>query len=494
MLALGDLVGHPWLIGPLVGAGAVAAWGLILREAEPTPAIRGGAVLLFAVAPFVAFMSGSQMNHAATLMWLLLALAAWLKLRRGGGLLAALGAGLALGMAAITRPADAVAFGLPAAGWLLWWVRGGGRGRLVVAAAFGAAAPLAAMLLVNEATTGSAWLSGYQLLWGPNVGLGFHPAPYGPAHTPLRGLELVALYLLRLNVYLFEAPIPGLLGAGIALLLVRRLGPIDRYLLVSAGLLLVGYFAYWHDGFFLGPRFIYPLVPVVTLWTARLPSVVRDSLGAASGRAAAIALSLAGLGALAIGIPVRAAQNAAVQPAIRFDADRAAPAGVRDAVVLVRESWGSQLLARLWAAGASRPQAERFYRNIDSCRLDHALDSLSAAGSSDLARLEPLMADSGRLVASPFSPDTSERVLVGAQYDGRCAARINEDRDGTALLAPTVLSRRPDLVFVRDLQWRNRVILEAHPAKSVYLLRRGNDEVAPTFLPVSRDSILGLTR
>ena len=112
--------------------------------------------------------------------------------------------------------------------------------------------PLAFLGLVNGATTGSVMASGYQLLWGPNVGLGFHPAPYGPPHTPGRGFELVALYLLRLNTFFLEAPIPGLLMAGAALGLSGPLRPADRYFLGAALVLLLVYFAYWHDGFFWG--------------------------------------------------------------------------------------------------------------------------------------------------------------------------------------------------------------------------------------------------
>ena len=47
---------------------------------------------------------------------------------------------------------------------------------------------------------------------------------------------------------------------------------------------------------------------------------------------------------------------------------------------VVRESWGAQLLARLWALGLPRPVADRYYRTIDSCLLDRALGSLEAAG------------------------------------------------------------------------------------------------------------------
>lgn len=495
LLALGESVRAPWLIGPVVGAVAVAAWGVVLRAAEPRPAVRAGAVALFAVAPFVAFMAGSQMNHTATVMWLLVALAGWLAVERGGRWPAAVTAGTALGMAAITRPGEALAFAVPAAVWAAHW---GWRRRsvgplLIIAVA--AAAPVAAMLWVNHETTGSALVSGYRLLWGAHQALGFHPAPSGPDHTMTRGFELVALYLLRLNRYLFEAPLPGLLAAATALVLAPRFSAVDRYLLASSAALLLLYFGYWHDGFYLGPRFLLPIVPLVVLWTVRLPSVLAELGWRFASRAATVSLGLAGLVAVGHGLPVRAAQNAAFQPGFRFDPDRAAAdAGIANAVVLVRESWGAQLVARLWALGASRPDGERYYRNIDSCLLDQALADLERTAAPDLGRLVPMMADSARLVASPFSPDTSERVLDGARYDRRCLDRIAEDRAGTALLAPTILSRRTDLTFVRDLQARNRRVLEAYPGRAVFLLRRRPDSAAPRFEPVSRDSILRLVQ
>ena len=79
-----------------------------------------------------------------------------------------------------------------------------------------------------------------------------------------------------LQTYLFETPLPSLVPAIASLALVRRLSAFDRYLLASSALLVLGYFAYWHDGFFLGPRFFYLLLPALVIWTARLPSIVRD--------------------------------------------------------------------------------------------------------------------------------------------------------------------------------------------------------------------------
>ncbi len=492
LLALGELIRAPWIIGPLTGAVSVFCFGLVLRKAEPGASVRAGALLLFAFGPFTLAIASSHMSHGPVLMWLLASLAAWLAWLERPGTGRALVVGAALGMAAITRPADAAAFGLPLAVWAILRIRAGDRWIRFAPIVAAALVPLAFMVFVNLATTGSPLTSGYELLWGPNVGLGFHPSPYGPPHTPLRGLELISLYLFRLNTYLFEAPVPGLLAAGVALLLGRGLGSIDRYLMAATGLLLGVYFAYWHDGFFLGPRFVYPLVPVVALWTARLPGAVAAWAPGLAHRTAAYAMGLAVAGAIATGIPARLGAHAAVEPAMRFDVDQAAAdLGIRDAIVFVRESWGAQLLARMWALGIPKPEAERYYHDIDSCALDAALKAAEdrAGGPVDRAIFAELTGDSARLVRSPFSPDSSERVLDGAHYSPRCAARINEDRAGFTLLAPTLLSRRADLLVVRDLQGRNRRILASRPAASVYLLTRRPGVAQAEFVPLNRDSV-----
>lgn len=496
LLVAGEWAGAAWIVGPVVGGLTVWMWGLVLRRIELSASIRAGALLLFAFAPWTLFMAASHMNHAPVLLWLMAALAGWLAFVERPRAALGLAVGLAFGMAVITRPADAAAFALPAVVWAAIWVAGPGRVAPLGWIALGILPPLGFLAVVNDATTGSVLTSGYQLLWGPNVGLGFHPAPYGPPHTPGRGFELVALYLLRLNTYLFEAPIPGLVAAGVAIGLSRPLRSGDRYLLGAGAALLVLYFAYWHDGFFLGPRFLYPLVPLLALWTVRFPSVVASRFGGGlARRTAAYGLALAVAGTVASGLPARLGATSAFQPVMRFDAERAvAEAGIHNAVIFVRESWGSQLVARMWALGVSKPDAERYYRNIDACRLDLALrgrERSEPAGSIE-AVLDRLTADSARLVKSPFSPDSSERMLPGSRYDPRCVVRINEDRQGTTILAPHLLGRRSDLWFGRDLQGRNRSILAARPAAAVYLMYQPPKAPVPTIVLVSRDSILRL--
>ncbi|MEZ4458015.1 MAG: hypothetical protein R2882_15935 [Gemmatimonadales bacterium] len=441
-LLIGELMRAPWIAVPLAGALAVVAWGFVLRRVEPSPSVRGAALLLFALAPFMAFMSGSHMNHVPTLMWLLVGTAgllSWMETpeRRGPPLLT----GLAFGLAAATRPADAFGWGLAAGVWLL--LRARRDRRLVPGMVLGVLAgllPLVAAGLVNLETTGSVLRSGYQDLWGPNVGLGFHPAPFGPDHTVGRGIELVNLYLLRLNLYLFESPIPSLTWALAALWLAPRLAAFDRYLAGAAMAVLALYWAYWFDGFYLGPRFVFTAIPFVCLWTARLPGLVRDRLGEGPGfRAVCYGGGIAVLLAIGFGIPYRATLYAHGMTSMRFDLDRAARrAGIDSAVVLVRESWGAQVLARLWALGVSRTDAERAYRNTDLCVLDRTVTDLERAGADSGTIATRPAAAPGRLGPAHRLADRrtrAERLLGG----GRCSAtalRITEAGGFTSTRPP----------------------------------------------------------
>ena len=121
MLALGSLLGAPWLVNPLCGAIAVGAFAWFVLATEQQRSVAVGAVALFAFAPFMLFMSASHMNHVPTLMWLTLAMAAMVAtLREGVRPGAAFLCGFSLGAAAAIRPVDGFAFAVPAAFWLLW--------------------------------------------------------------------------------------------------------------------------------------------------------------------------------------------------------------------------------------------------------------------------------------------------------------------------------------------------------------------------------------
>ena len=175
---------------------------------------------------------------------------------------------------------------------------GGRHVAALLASGVGIALPLIALAWVNAAQTGDPLRFGYIEMWGRSHELGFHEAPWGFPHTPARGLELVNLYLLRLQSYFLETPVPSLLFATGALALVRRVQAVDRWALIACGGVLLAYWAYWHDGFYLGPRFMLPLAPWLALWTARFPAELAARTPSVPLHRAVL---VAGLAALVIG-------------------------------------------------------------------------------------------------------------------------------------------------------------------------------------------------
>ncbi len=512
MLWLGVLAGAPWLVGPVCGALSVWLFARIARAAEPGASSRwvSGAAVLFALTPFGVFMFGSYMNHVTAMLWILVAIVSLGRLvgdrdtaSASAALLPALVLGFGLGAAATIRPLDALAFAVPAAIWLV--VRAGRSAhRWIenVVAGFGVAIPFAAMMYVNVQTTGHPLLFGYEVLWGTTHGLGFHAAPWGEPHTPLRGFALASLYQWRLQSYLFETPFPSLVLPVASLALWRRVGSLDRYLLASSGLIILFYLLYWHDGFYLGSRFVVPLLPALVLWTARLPLAIRNHVASAHVRRALTAsLVFGAIGAVVFNLPVRIATYRAGLTSMRVDyAQTAERQGVRNALVFVRESWGAQLVARLWALGVSRPMTESVYRGSDSCHLDReiaALEREGVHGAGAERRLEALLGqDSSQVQKSTLTPDPTERVRPGVRYSAVCLQRIEDDRAGFLHLVPLQLVTTGGNIYARDLHARDSLLLAEHPSRPVYLLRRAGTRVDDplVFVPLRRDSVMAAWR
>ena len=503
MLAIGTLLGAEWIVGPLFGATSVLLFGALARRIEPRPGVALAAIVLFAFAPFVAFMSGTYMNHVTGLTWLLLGLLGMARLtespspRIRDGLLL----GLGFGVAATIRPLDAAVFSAPAGLWLL--VRAVRRGAWapLITSGVAIAVPVAVLLYINAQTTGSPLLFGYSAYYGPEQSLGFHRTPWGDVHTPARGLELLNIYVVRLQSFFLELPIPSLLPAIAALALTRRISAFDRYLITTAALLCGVYFTYWSDGFYLGPRFLYAILPMLALWTSRSVPLLRDRLGRRlAGRSLGIATAVVLALGLTTSVPLRAREYQGRLTTMRWDADAAARrAGVRDAVVLVRESWGAQLIARMWAAGVGPNIAEQVYRKSDACTLERTLDAIERGkypARAAEAMLQPLVADSGKLVISPYTVDPTNRLLPGSDYTEECVRRLAQDRRGFTLYLPLVLAGRGGVMYARDLHGRDSLLLEEYPHRPVYLLRPPSSELgaAPRFELLRRDSLLSSWR
>src|ERR1051326_9422099 len=110
---------------------------------------------------------------------------------------------------------------------------------------------------------------------------------------------------------------------------------------------------------------MYPLLPLLALWTARVFGAIRSSIGEGLALRTAVYGGIVAVPlAVVTGLPARADQYRAGMLTMRWDADAAAErAGIHHALVLVRESWGAQTVARMWAVGVTLPEAEHLYRS-----------------------------------------------------------------------------------------------------------------------------------
>jgi hypothetical protein len=173
VLSLGELARVPWLVNPLLAALALY---LVYRLGKTLYDDRTGlwAAALGLSSPLFLILSGSFLSHLISMVWLLLFSLWFVWTAQGRSRWFAIGAGLALGMAFLTRSLTAVAYAAPFAVYSLVQVLRRKQPtwpNYLLVAVSGAAA--AALLPVYQwAVTGDPWLNPY-LLWWPYDRLGF---------------------------------------------------------------------------------------------------------------------------------------------------------------------------------------------------------------------------------------------------------------------------------------------------------------------------------
>ncbi len=496
LLALGLVAGVPWLVNPLLaGITAVALYDFVATISDELTA-RVSAIL-FAMSPFVLFMSGSEMNHAGALACLTIALAAlarWTAAEEpSGARWPAVVMGASLGVAATIRPFDAAVVALMIGVSQLVtirtrpWLR-----RSLIAQCVAGAIPVALLFTVNAATVGAPFSFAYDVLNGPEHRPGFHMTPLGFAHTPRRGLYMISAYLMKLDVGLFGWPVPAMLVIVVTLALQRRATRWDYLLLAVLGGLMLGYGAYWSESYFVGPRFLYASVPVLVFYTARLTGVLRGRVARPWLRASVLLLVPLWLVA-AWATPSRDGQLFGVQRlADLYAARSAAPvirnavkrAGLTNALVFLDEGWHSRLASRLRALGVRPLSAEQIVAHVDACRLQHALDGVDHfTESRDGERASRVMsALDGDLPASPLAqqPPNEQLALVpGRPLTADCqaeASRVMSRRVSLAAMLPYVdldASGRlgGSVLYARDFGARNALLHAGYGDRSWYAAR-----------------------
>ncbi len=173
VLALGELLGVAWLVNPVLAALAlylVYRLGKTLYDGE----IGLLAAALGFLSPLFLVLSGSFLSHMASMVWLLLFSLWFIWAARGQGGRFGLGAGVALGLAFLTRPLTAVAYAVPFVVYSVVQIFRRREASRYLLVALGGGATAALLPLYQWAVTGDPWLNPY-VLWWPYDRLGFGP-------------------------------------------------------------------------------------------------------------------------------------------------------------------------------------------------------------------------------------------------------------------------------------------------------------------------------
>ena len=499
LLAVGVSAGAPWLVTPLLGALLPAAVYWLGRQGGDERVARLAAALVV-LSPFVIAMSASDMNHVPAALCVAAGLALTPALARGHSG-AALAFGGLTGVALGIRPLDATALAAVGAGALLVAVR---RGVLwpLLAAALGGGLGALPTLLFNAATAGGAFRFGYTALYGAGHGLGFHPVPWGQALTPWRAVGLTAGDADQLNTFLFEWPLPvtALIVAAVADR--RGLDPARRSAAAYLVTLIALLYFYFHRDLLYGPRFLFSAVPAVLVLVAagivRLAAVEArlPRRGARAGDAIAVGIAVLALqGALWLAPQRLASYSAAGTVLALHPEDDAQRAGLHHAVIVLRDGWGTRLIARMWDAGVPVALSARLYAAFDACTLDELLRQAAAGGLRGPALVERLQTAAATANPGRYAPGVTRDPFLRLPADGRvtpaCATAIAWDREGTMQYAATAHLNTPgfdgDLVWARELPDLS-TLRRLYPDRSIYRYAQSGPGMPGSFARVDAPS------
>jgi hypothetical protein len=511
-IALGLAVNAAWLVNPvLIG---VATWQLYrflrLAQGELTARV---VTLVFVTSPMVLIMAASQMNHVSALAFTLMALAslaAWDSADARQASRHGLAIGVAIGVVTLVRPLDGalVAAVIGVFQVIRVW-RDRARAASLVVEVAALAVLVAVLLWANARTTGHPFLFGYEALNGPEHAMGFHVDPNGVMHTPRRGLALASGYLMRLDRYLFEWPLPAMLFVVAALLTLKRPTRWDALLAALSFVFLLGYGAYWFDGFFAGPRFLFTALPAFVYFAAIAPGVVAGSAIGRFGAVRRVALLLvpicvflAWLGPTGVNSArARIASYNDQRTKLKTDIDaQAARANVHHALVLVNEGWRGRLQARLRVLGVSQFRAERVLNTVDACALQTALDAgdsardLSARERAERAIAQAAAYGQARMEQGRQA-DQVIALVPGSRPTPVCLEEFLRDTSGT-MSYPIFLERQRiapdgrvggDIVYARDLGERDTLLRARFGDRAWYRYRapRQLDDTTNAFIPLA---------
>lgn len=288
ILALGVILGIPWLVNPLLGGvGIVLAYFLVQRIYDRRTSL--WLALLLAASPWYLFLSMSLMTHLATLVAGLLAALAFVRLWEEGRARWAWLSGAMLGALSLIRQMDALALAT-VLGVAVLFLRPRRR-RLPALAGLAASALLvgAAILPYHAHLTGDPLTSPMMTFWSRDYPTGTNALGFGPdrgwswggldpfpGHGPRDVVVNAVLNASSIDFELFGWSTGSLLPL-VLLLLWGEVRARERAMLGVLVAVIVAYGAYWFSG---GPDFgarywFLVIVPAVVLTVGGLRALAR---------------------------------------------------------------------------------------------------------------------------------------------------------------------------------------------------------------------------
>lgn len=294
LLALGQLVGLPWLIPPLEVGVAVFFSGLLAEEYSGDRRAGVLAALLAATSPLLVMTGGTL--HNASLATACSAAALWglVRLVRGSSCCAVIALGLSTGIALHNRLLDHAAL-LAGAGAVALYAERRSLGAFVrrLLPAIGIVAPFLALHpLINRAISGDFRRSGYYLFndrhdW---TTMGFGLGPFSHPHTPAIAATKTFTALARVAFFVTGTPFALLLPAAQVAGFVRG-GGRAMAPLAPLAVYVVAYFFYAGASIYpTGPVYYDALVPLFAAWIAFGVLELHESLRDGAWRRLAAAL------------------------------------------------------------------------------------------------------------------------------------------------------------------------------------------------------------
>ncbi len=513
VMALLVRLGVPGLLGPFCVAATAFLLVLSLPRLLPERDTEARlAALLFAISPFVVLLGGGALSHLTAGLFLTLALYSSLRARDGSASWAVL-AGVAIGLAVMSRPLQGVALGtLFTLGiWIPARPEFGvhGLARRCFATAMGGM-PFALFLgWYNQRLFGDPLTLGYSAAYGDRHGLGFHMDPWGAPYGPAEALGFTSTDFLEIGIRFLETPVPLTAVVGLYLLSARTLPRGAGFLVMWATLPLIANAGYW----FHTTRMIYEGAPawlalgvLGTVHLTRRPPQQETASRFASvswrGPDTAVwSAALALVVAVTWGVPRLVESHRWTEETLgRITPPTIEEMGADGALVFVHAGWYERMSAVLQGEGGMRSDTiVSVLRRNSTCRVHEYAEARAAAARSDYGvaelpvidlRQEPGTAPGVRQRPVP-SMALNVRMVPGERLTPECARHLQADRFGMVSLAPLLLKGElPGLetgdraMYVRDLgPRRNRAVMEAFPERTPYLLASTTPDGAPRAMP-----------